>query len=62
MLYTHVVFYMANIEDLEWFERYVDDEQPDAEVQHRHIVHDEPERQNETGIQKHDEICNEIVP
>lgn len=57
-----VLHNMANMEDLQLFERYVDDEQVDPEAQNRHIVYNEPERENETGIQKRDQICNEIVP
>lgn len=56
-----VLHNMANIEDLQLFERPINDEEADPKVQLRHIIHDKVEREYETDIWKHDKICNEII-
>lgn len=56
-----VLHNIANTNDLELFETPVNDEQPDVQVQNQYICDNEAVREYETGIDKRNDICNEIT-
>lgn len=56
-----VLHNMANIKDLELFEAPVNNEQRDVQTQNQYIYADEAARENETSIDKRNDICNEIT-
>lgn len=55
-----VLHNIANIKDLELFAAPVNDEQPDAQVQNQYVCN-EPVREYETGIDKRNDICNNLI-
>lgn len=52
---------LANMDDLELFEAPLNDEEPNVEAQNHYVHDNEPVRQHESGIDKRNNICDEIT-
>lgn len=60
-----VLHNIANINDIQFLEEAIDDEQPDIEAQNQQIINNQEiinlPREHDTGARKRDQLCNEIT-